>query len=96
MGDASRFADEEAVRDEMRRKWDATKSYKNDGLAVYQFAHVMQVGDVVIAKKGNSTYLAYGVVVSDYRYEDRSNEHNHIRNVMWVDDSVGRRLSRTS
>jgi 5-methylcytosine-specific restriction protein B len=87
IGDASRFSNEDAVREEMRRKWDETKSYKNDGLAVYQFAHIMQVGDVVIAKKGNSTYLAYGVVVSDYRYEERPNDHPHIRSVMWIDDS---------
>ena len=87
VGDASQYSDEEAVRLAMRRKWDPEKSYRNDGLAVYQFAHVMQVGDVVIAKKGNSTYLAYGVVVSDYRYEERANDHPNIRNVMWIDDS---------
>jgi len=87
VGDASQYSDEEAVRLAMRRKWDPEKSYRNDGLAVYQFAQVMQVGDVVIAKKGNSTYLAYGVVVSDYRYEERANDHPNIRNVMWIDDS---------
>ncbi|GMR24651.1 MAG: hypothetical protein BMS9Abin37_3229 [Acidobacteriota bacterium] len=38
-------------------------------LACYQFAHEMEVGDIVFAKKGTKKIIGYGVITSEYRHE---------------------------
>ena len=83
IGDASGFTSADDVRKEMNRIWQDTGSHKNDGLAVYEFASVMQEGDIVIAKRGNRQYIGIGVVASGYRYEQRD-DHPNVRDVQWI------------
>ena len=55
----------------------------NDALAGWQFANEIQPGDYVLAKKGRSVLLGYGVVTSDYRYDDSRAEYRNVRDVEW-------------
>jgi hypothetical protein len=56
----------------------------NDSLCCYQFAHEMNVGDLVIAKVGRKKILGGGIVTSDYVYDPDRREHKNIRQVKWV------------
>lgn len=56
----------------------------NDSLCCYQFAHEMNVGDLVIAKVGRKKILGGGIVTSDYVYDSDRREHKNIRQVKWV------------
>jgi hypothetical protein len=63
---------------------DATGKRKyNDALACYEFAAVVQPGDIVIAKKGKREYVGWGVVSGDYFYDDRQQEYKNRRSVDW-------------
>lgn len=56
----------------------------NDALACYEFYKVMKPGDIVIAKRGQTTYLGYGIVQSDYIYEDGRPGYKNLRKVKWI------------
>ena len=58
------------------RKW-------NDARANYEFCRVMKPGDIVIAKKGKTKYLGYGIVTSQYQFDDGRPEYKSTRSVDW-------------
>lgn len=60
------------------------QSPTNDSLCCYQFAHEINVGDLVIAKVGRKKILGGGIVTSDYVYDPDRREHKNIRQVKWV------------
>lgn len=63
---------------------DATGKRKyNDALACYEFASVVQPGDIVIAKKGKREYVGWGVVSGDYIYDDTQEEYKNRRSIDW-------------
>jgi hypothetical protein len=72
-------------RDEV---FDALKTSDRDNpimsaLACWQFGHEIRPGDYVIAKQGRSVLLGYGVVTSEYRFDDSRAEFQHVRDVDW-------------
>lgn len=52
--------------------------------ALWDFSHEINVGDVIVSKKGRSKYLGYGIVVSDYIFQAERESHPHIRKVKWI------------
>ena len=44
----------------------------------------INVGDIVIAKKGKNTLLGYGKVISDYYFDDKRAVYKHCREVKWL------------
>lgn len=84
LGDLARFDTKAAIKATMKQQYGDAKSYMNDGLAVWQFAHELAVGDVVLAKRGLSTVIGRGVVQSDYVYHGSRSEYKHIRRVNWT------------
>jgi MoxR-like ATPase len=59
------------------------KKPTNDALTLWSFAHVMQPGDLVLAKRGRKEIIGWGVVTSDYRYQADRESHRHVRDVDW-------------
>ena len=59
------------------------KKPTNDALTLWNFAHVMQPGDLVLAKRGRKEIIGWGIVMSDYRYEEDRDSHRHVRDVDW-------------
>ena len=43
----------------------------------------MKVGDIIFAKRGVSAYLGYGIVTSDYYYDDERVDYKNCRKVDW-------------
>ena len=56
---------------------------KNDTIANWEFANVVNVGDIVIAKKGRRELLGYGIVESAYYWDDGASDFKHKRKVDW-------------
>ncbi|MDM1064794.1 AAA family ATPase [Myroides odoratimimus] len=44
----------------------------------------MQIGDIVLIKKGKRKLLGYGEVISDYIFDAEREEYASIRNVKWI------------
>lgn len=83
LGDLTQYATREDIKSAMRQLW-GENSYKNDSLALWQFANEVSEGDIVYAKKGISTILGRGAVKSGYRFDDKRGEYKHIRTVEWT------------
>ena len=85
LGDLSQYnsQDEVMVKLVELRGPDA-QSPTNDSLCCYQFAHEINVGDLVIAKVGRKKILGGGIVTSNYVYDPERREHKNIRQVKWV------------
>ncbi len=56
----------------------------NDALCAWEFAHVLQPGDIVVMKQGRHTIVGVGRVKSAYRYQPRREEYHHVRAVDWL------------
>ncbi len=52
--------------------------------ALWDFSNDINIGDVVISKKGRSKYLGYGVVTSDYIFDEKEVDYKHKREVKWI------------
>lgn len=82
-GDLSRLTYEQIYEKLAAQRTDGS-SPRNDALGSYEFAHVMRKGDVIIAKRGVSEVIGYGVVESDYRHDPARPEYHHVRDVRWT------------
>ena len=56
---------------------------KNQSLAVWNFKNDISIGDVIIVKNGIYKILGYGIVESDYYYDENRVTYKHIRKVSW-------------
>lgn len=52
-------------------------------LAMWEFAREMRVGDVIVAKKGNSAVVGWGTVKGNYSYQPERSNYQHVRTVEW-------------
>lgn len=84
MGDLSEYDDREEVRKQLFIEYpDSGTTQMHNSLCLWEFANVMKAGDILIPKKGAFEYLGYGIVTSDYEYDDSRDEYYHIRSVDW-------------
>ncbi|MCR5743306.1 MAG: AAA family ATPase [Lachnospiraceae bacterium] len=84
LGDLNNYASKAEIKNELRKLYDATKSYKNVAHATWQFANEMKPGDVVFAKKGMYQVIGRGIVESDYEYDPARDTYRHTRKVNWT------------
>ncbi len=77
------FPSKEKIKEKMRSAYGTESTFKNDAHCLWQFANEMQVGDIVIAKKGIHKIVGKGVVTSDYIYDASRDSFRHIRKVNW-------------
>ena len=75
-------------RDELRKKFaeinNENSTYKNRVTACWEFANVMNEGDVVLVKRGTTELLGYGIVTSDYYYDEKTDDdYPHKRKIYW-------------
>ena len=85
LGDLSLIDSLDECREELKRAYKKPdSSFMNDGLAVWEFSHVMQVGDIVYAKQGQSSIIGRGVVKSDYFYDSSQETYRHTRKIEWT------------
>ncbi len=82
LGDLRDYGSREGIHEQVREVY-GKDNPMNDSLACYQFSRIMQPGDRVIAKRGWSELLGYGVITSDYEFHDKRSECKHVRQVRW-------------
>ena len=82
LGDLSEYASREAIHQAAVESGLGENPY-NRSLAMWNFAHAMQVGDVLIAKRGGSAVLGWGRVQGDYLYDPDRSDWQHLRKVEW-------------
>ncbi|TCK80648.1 AAA family ATPase [Albibacterium bauzanense] len=83
LGDLNEYQSKREIADRLNELEKSTGSKMNSANANYDFKNTVSVGDVIIAKKGRSEYLGYGIVSSDYFYDDTRESYRKCRKVKW-------------
>ena len=81
--DLSQYKSRDEIKKALVDAYGGTGSKKNDVSANDDFLNKINIGDVIITKKGRGELLGYGVVTSDYEYDDNRTEYQKIRKVDW-------------
>ena len=84
MGNLDIHKSREDIRDAFVKLYSPKNNPRNDTLALWEFVHELQPGDIVITKRGRSEYLGYGYVEGAYTYDASLGEYPHVRKVRWV------------
>ena len=85
IGDLSLIKSLNECKDELKDAQNKPdSSFMNDGLALWEFSHMMKLEDVVYAKQGANTIIARGIVKSEYAYDDTQEDFYHTRKVEWT------------
>jgi 5-methylcytosine-specific restriction protein B len=88
LGDLNDYETKDEIIEELKNIYD-TKSIKiNDATANYEFKNVMSIGDVVIVKGGVKQLLGYGVVTSDYIFDENRADFKSHRKIDWQSKGV--------
>lgn len=83
LGDLSSYETRGELLAKLQERSGSTRRPTNDAYACFQFAHEMQPGDVVVAKKGRTRIVGYGRVTGDYRHEPERGDYANVRSVDW-------------
>jgi len=83
LGDLSNYPDVDSLREAIQSHRGGDTRPVQAALACYEFAHEMQVGDVVFAKRGRREVIGYGVVLSEYRHEPARGRFTNVRAIDW-------------
>jgi len=83
LGNLHDYGSKEEIRERLKELSNNKSEGWNDALTLYNLSREMQPGDIVIAKKGRSAYLGYGVVASDYYYDESRELYRQSRRVDW-------------
>jgi 5-methylcytosine-specific restriction protein B len=83
LGNLEQYPDKTSIVKELQEIYSTSSSKKNDATANYEFKKGISIGDVIIVKKGRSELLGYGIVTSDYYFDDNRANHKSCRKVDW-------------
>jgi 5-methylcytosine-specific restriction enzyme B len=83
LGDFRQYKDQEEISRKIIEVYNSKGRPSNISLSYFQFAHTVQPGDRVIAKKGLDQIVGYGVVTGDYEYRSARGYYQHVRTVRW-------------
>ena len=84
IGDLLQYSAKTEMKQAMKEHIDPERPYTMAAHATWQFAHEMKPGDVVFAKKGRSTVIGRGIIMSDYEYDDSRDDNKNVRKVNWT------------
>ncbi len=83
LGDLDQYASKKEIKKRLQELEKTESTKQNDTSANFEFHKVIKEGDVVIVKKGISEILGYGVVTSDYFYDENRDTYQKCRKVNW-------------
>ena len=93
-GDLSEFASRESIHEAAVGSGLGDNPW-NHSLAMWDFAHEMRIGDILIAKRGGSAILGWGTVRGNYVYDPDRSDYQHVREVEWHVSTGPLELART-
>ena len=88
LGDLNQYKTKKGISDKLKELDGTGSSKSNDTITNYDFKNTISIGDIIIPKKGRKEYLGYGVVESDYYYDDSREYYKKCRKVNWKKKGV--------
>lgn len=83
LGDLNDYKSKEEMGRKLMEREPDKGSQRNNAVACYDFRHSINPGDYIIAKKGRTGFLGYGIVTSDYFFDDQRISYKKCRKVDW-------------
>ena len=83
LGDLDDYKSKNEIKAKLQEHEGVSSTKQNDTAANYDFHKVIKPGDVIIVKKGISELLGYGIVTSDYFYDETRESFQKCRKVDW-------------
>ncbi|OYT10491.1 MAG: hypothetical protein B6I18_08895, partial [Bacteroidetes bacterium 4572_112] len=83
IGDLTQYKSRDDIKKALVDSYGGVGSKKNDVSANDDFINKINIGDIIIIKKGKTELLGYGIVDSDYYYSNDYNEYKKIRKIDW-------------
>jgi len=84
LGDLSHYDTREDIEAAMMKNREDEVVPRNDSLAVWDFFHDMDIGDVIFVKQGIRELIGKGVVTGEYFFDSKASTFKHRRKVDWV------------
>ena len=91
LGDLKNYTDRKSILEALINNYGGGEDQRNNVSAIDDFCNgenKINIGDIVIAKKGTKTLLGYGKVISDYYFDDKRAVYKHCREVKWLKKGV--------
>lgn len=88
LGDLNNFESREQIQEELKSKYKFDKEPYNNSLACFEFWKTVKKGDIIISKRGKTEYIGYGIVESDYYFNESTDNYKSQRKVKWVKKGV--------
>ncbi len=82
MGDLTEYSSKDAIKKALIEEYGGSNPVM-DTHALWQFANDIAPGDVIVAKRGRSGLLGWGIVEGDYQYVPSRAEYQHVLKVKW-------------
>lgn len=83
LGNLQELGNKKDIAAAIKSQYKTDSNPTNNAKACFQFRDVISVGDIIIPKKGRQEYLGYGIVTSDYFFDDTRDQYWHCRKVEW-------------
>ena len=84
IGDLGQYDKRSKIKEALVNAYGGEGSKKNDVSANDDFVNKLNIGDVVIAKKGRGELLGYGIITSDYFFDENRVEDKSCRKIEWM------------
>jgi frataxin-like iron-binding protein CyaY len=88
LGDLRKLGDKDQIVKEIQKVYNTESASFNNALANIEFRDIIQIGDIIIPKKGRQEYLGFGIVGSEYYYDNKALDYKSRRKVTWVKRGV--------
>ena len=91
LGDLENYTDRKSILEALINNYGGGEDQRNNVSAIDDFCNgenKINIGDIVIAKKGKNTLLGYGKVISDYYFDEERAAYKHCREVKWLKKGV--------
>ena len=88
LGDLRKLGDKDQIVKAIQKVYNTESASFNNALANLEFRDIIQIGDIIIPKKGRQEYLGYGIVGSEYYFDDKEDDYKSRRKVTWVKRGV--------
>lgn len=83
LGDLDQYPSKKDIKKKLQELEGVESSKQNDTTANFEFHTVIKEDDIIIVKKGIRELLGYGVVTSDYFYDENRSSYQKCRKVEW-------------
>ena len=83
-GDLNNYNSKQEMQEAIDAHFNDRKRHFQHALCNWQFCNEMNIGDIIFVKRGRHYLIGYGIVKSNYRYDETQKDFRHIRDVEWL------------